>query len=77
MITQKKQVRRAVILACLGLLAAATLLGCTQTTILTAPSSGIDANVTLVKDVDILGTTVTYCDLNYSRGLLVAQNCVS
>jgi hypothetical protein len=37
--------------------------------------NGINGNFTILKDVDLIGLTKTYCNLNFSGGILVGSSC--
>jgi hypothetical protein len=38
-------------------------------------TNGIDKNMTVLKDVDLVLLTKTYCDMNFLGGILVATTC--
>lgn len=47
--------------------------GCTETKTIFIPTSGADANITILQDTDFV--TNTYCDMNFVEGVLKETTC--
>lgn len=47
----------------------------TNGTLIVNGSSGINGTYTILKDVDLVGLTKTYCNLTFTGGLMTGSNC--
>lgn len=68
--------KKAILILFAALVLAALLLGCTESKPIILPlENGIDVNMTILKDADLVGLTKTYCDMNFVEGILESTTC--